>query len=159
MSTSYTTTYEVEQTPRQVFDAVTDVRGWWSGRVEGGTTEVGDEFTYEVPTIHFTKMRVTESVPGEKVTWLVLDSWLKFTEIKDEWTGTTITFDITERDGRTQLRFTHDGLVPAYECYDLCTNAWSGYINGSLRDLITTGAGQPNSYESTEIIDAVRHLL
>ena len=159
MSTSYTTAYLIDRTPQQVFDAVTNVRGWWSGRIHGDAAELEGEFTYEVPDIHFTKMRITELAPAKKVTWLVTESWLRFTEVKDEWTGTTVTFDITERDGQTELRFTHKGLVPEYECYDLCTNAWSGYINGSLRDLITTGVGRPNSYESTEIVDAVRHLL
>lgn len=32
-------------------------------------------------------------------------------------------------------------------CYDVCSDAWGGYITGSLRDLITTGEGQPNPSE------------
>lgn len=43
--------------------------------------------------------------------------------------------------------FTHEGLVPDYECYGMCSNAWGTYINGSLRRLITTGKGSPNSKE------------
>lgn len=46
-----------------------------------------------------------------------------------------------------QVRFTHAGLVPAYECYDVCSNAWGEYITGSLRKLITTGKGEPNPVE------------
>jgi hypothetical protein len=59
--------------------------------------------------------------------------------------GTTVTFDLAERDGRTEVRFTHHGLVPDYECFDVCANAWSFYVNTSLPSLITTGAGLPNS--------------
>ncbi|AYD48887.1 hypothetical protein D6B99_15490 [Arachidicoccus soli] len=58
---------------------------------------------------------------------------------------TRIEFDISEKDGKTQLRFTHRGLTPAYECYDVCFDAWTDYINGSLQDLITTGKGHPNA--------------
>ncbi len=42
---------------------------------------------------------------------------------------------------------THVGLVPAYECYGVCSDAWGTYINGSLRNLITKGKGQPNQNE------------
>jgi hypothetical protein len=77
----------------------------------------------------------------------VLDGYLNFTQDKTEWTGTDITFDISANDAGTEVRFTHAGLVPAYECFDSCSNAWSFYINTSLRNLITTGAGQPNQQE------------
>jgi hypothetical protein len=35
-------------------------------------------------------------------------------------------------------------LNAAYECFDICSNAWTTYIQKSLRDLITTGKGKPN---------------
>ena len=54
-----------------------------------------------------------------------------------------IVFDITRRGDRTELRFTHVGLVPAAECYGDCSDAWSFYINDSLHSLITTGTGKP----------------
>ena len=44
----------------------------------------------------------------------------------------------------------HDiGLVPEFECFDNCSNAWGFYINGSLRDLIITGKGEPNQKQSS----------
>jgi hypothetical protein len=47
----------------------------------------------------------------------------------------------------TQIRFTHVGLVPDYECYDLCRDAWGTYIRDSLRSLIQTGKGRPSPDE------------
>ena len=144
MTSSFTTAFEVAQPSSRVFEAIRNVRGWWSAAIDGSTREVGDEFTYEVPDIHWCRFRVTEAVEPSRIAWLVTDSWLTFTEKKDEWTGTTVTFDIQENDGLTQVRFTHEGLVPAFECYELCSGAWSGYIAGSLRHLILTGLGNPN---------------
>jgi hypothetical protein len=43
------------------------------------------------------------------------------------------------------VRFTHAGLVPAFECYGGCSGAWGFYINDSLRSLIATGKGEPNA--------------
>ena len=138
---SFTTTVSVEQSPKEVFDAVRNVRGWWSKGLEGASEQPGDEFVFNVPGIHRSKIRVTEAVPNERVVWHVLDTWLDFAD-GTEWNDTHIRFEITERDGRTHLQFTHDGLVPQFECYDACHAGWAFYINTSLRDLITTGTGQ-----------------
>ena len=97
--------------------------------------------------IHYSKQRITELVPGKRVAWHVLDGYLDFTEDTTEWTGTDIAFDITEADGKTEVRFTHVGLTPEFECFDNCSNAWSFYVKDSLRELITSGQGQPNATE------------
>jgi len=55
----------------------------------------------------------------------VKENYFKFTEDKNEWVGTKIIFDISEQDNKTQLRFTHQGLTPAYECYEICRGAWT----------------------------------
>jgi Activator of Hsp90 ATPase homolog 1-like protein len=141
---SYTTTFSVKQTPTEVFDAITNVRGWWSEEVDGGTARPGDEFTYRYEDKHRCRIRVTEAVAGRKVTWLVLDNYFDFTKDQTEWNDTAMSFEISASDGGTVVRFTHVGLVAEYECFDACSNAWSFYINGSLRSLITTGSGAPN---------------
>ncbi|KZB88204.1 SRPBCC family protein [Amycolatopsis regifaucium] len=141
---SFTTSFTVDQTPQQVFDAFTDVHGWWSEEIDGGTVRVGDEFDYHYQEVHRCRMRITESVPGREVSWLVLENHFDFTRDDTEWVGTTITFEIAEKDGKTEARFTHHGLVPEYECYDVCHKAWTFYVGTSLRALITTGEGQPN---------------
>jgi hypothetical protein len=81
-----------------------------------------------------------------------LDGYLNFVADKTEWTGTTITFEISRKEhkttgDKTEVRFTHAGLVPEVECFGACSNAWGFYINGSLRSLIATGKGEPNQME------------
>lgn len=143
----FTVTILVDQTAEEVFHAVNDVRGWWSEEIEGGTGKLNDEFLYHFKDVHIAKMRLIEVVPYEKVVWLVLDNHFNFIDDKTEWVGTQIIFDITPKDGKTELRFTHQGLVPAYECYKICYDAWTNYITRSLYNLITTGKGQPNPKE------------
>ena len=140
----FTTTIVVDQAPGEVFNAVTDPRAWWSEEIEGSTEKLNDEFMYHYEDVHRCKMKLIEVVPGKKVVWQVLDNYFRFTKDKSEWTGTKIIFEISEKNGKTQLQFTHLGLVPAYECYDICRNAWSNYIQNSLCNLITTGKGEPN---------------
>jgi hypothetical protein len=141
---SFTTGFTVDQTPREAFDAISNVRGWWTEDIDGPTAAAGDEFRYRAEDIHVTRFRVTEAVPGRRVAWRVLENHFDSVEDTTEWADTTVEFDISEEDGRTEVRFTHRGLVPVYECYDNCSNAWSFFVNSSLRDLITTGTGRPN---------------
>jgi hypothetical protein len=144
---NFTATFTVDQTPEEAFTAINNVRGWWSGEIEGHTEKLGDEFTYRCQNVHRSKQKITELVPGKKVVWHVLDGYLKFTQDKTEWTGTDITFDISKKGAKTEVRFTHVGLVPEFECFDKCSNAWGFYIKDSLRNFITTGKGQPNQKE------------
>lgn len=135
-SQNFTTSFTIDQTPEAAFAAINNVRGWWSGDIEGGTDKLGDEFTYRYQDIHYSKQKLTELVPARKVVWTVLDSRLAFVENQSEWNGTTIVFEIAKAGDQTEVRFTHQGLVPDHECYDDCSNAWGSYINGSLRSLI-----------------------
>jgi uncharacterized protein YndB with AHSA1/START domain len=148
---SYTTSFTVERTPAEVFDAINDVRSWWMTTVDGDNQAVGDEFSYRVPGVHFCKMRVTELTPGEKVVWTVVDNHMGFISDQSEWIGTEIRFELSEKDGGTKLHFTHDGLVPTYECFDICQNAWTFYVGQSLRSLAATGAGEPSDPDTLSL--------
>jgi hypothetical protein len=144
---NFSATIKVDQTPEAAFGAINNVRGWWSENIEGGTAKLGDEFTYRYKDVHSCRMKLTEIVPSKKVVWLVLDNHFNFTKDKSEWKDTKINFEISRNDDKTEIRFTHLGLVPEYECFDVCSNAWGSYLNGSLRSLITTGKGKPNPKE------------
>jgi len=148
MTTSdFTTTLLVDQTPEEVFNAINNVRGWWSEEIEGSTDKLNAEWTYHYKDVHRCKMKIIEFVPDKRVVWFVKDNYFNFTKDKSEWTGTKISFEISKHDSKTQLRFTHLGLVPQYECFDICSNAWTDYVQKSLRNLITKGKGQPNPIE------------
>jgi hypothetical protein len=146
-SPNFATVFSVDKSPEEAFNAIKNIRGWWSEEIEGSTDKVGDEFTYHYKDIHRCTMRLTEAVPGKTVVWLVLDNNFNFTKDATEWRGTEIHFDLARKGDRTEVRFTHLGLVPEYECFGVCSNAWGSYINGSLRRLIATGAGRPNPKE------------
>jgi hypothetical protein len=143
-----TYSFTVEQTPQEAFAAINDVRAWWLGEIEGETDKLGAVWTFRYKDVHYTKQQITEFAPGKRVVWKVLDSRLNFVDDKTEWTGTEIVFDIAKKGSKTEVRFTHAGLVPEYECFEKCSNAWGMYINGNLWELIATGKGQPNKRES-----------
>jgi hypothetical protein len=135
----FSTTFTVGQSPEEVFAAINDVRGWWTGDIGGSAGSVGDEFTYRYEDVHRSTQRVVELVEGRKVVWLVTDAHLSFTEDAGEWKGTEIVFDVSRKGDETQVVFTHVGLAPSIECYGSCSDAWGYYVNTSLRGRIIAG--------------------
>jgi hypothetical protein len=144
MKSSYTTKFTVDQDAREVFNAITEPRRWWSQAIEGDADRCGAVFFYKYRDLHRCTIKVTELRPAEKVVWRVLHNDLTFVKDRLEWTDTDLVFEINRNGDKTELRFTHVGLVREFESYSACSEGWRAYINGSLRQLIATGEGRPN---------------
>jgi Uncharacterized conserved protein len=146
MNESFRTSFTVNQSPAEVYQAVTNVRGWWSEDIEGDTDRLG-VFKYRYKDVHRCTIRIAELEPNRKVVWRIEDNYFSFVKDLTEWVNTEVVFEIVDHGDRTELLFTHDGLVPANECYSACSDGWTTYINGSLHDLIAYGKGKPNQNE------------
>jgi hypothetical protein len=146
----YSTTIHVNATGKQAFNSINKVTKWWTENLEGKSQNPGDEFTVRFGDVHVSTQKLVEVIPDKRVVWLVTHSRLNFTRDMQEWTGTRIHFDIFDKEGETEVRFTHQGLVPDVECFDACSNAWEQYIQHSLKNLIDTGKGHPTPGDSVK---------
>ena len=144
-SQDFTTTILVDQSPEEVFKAIQNVRSWWSEEIEGKTANLNDEFKYHYEDVHRCKIKLIEVAPNQKIVWLIEENYFSFTKDDTEWTNTKAVFDISKKENKTQLTFTHIGLIPDYECYEVCKSGWTNYIQNSLIKLITSGKGEPNA--------------
>jgi activator of Hsp90 ATPase-like protein len=144
---NFTVVIRVDRSPQEVYDAVNDVRSWWSGEIDGPTDRLGGVWTYRYQDLHRSTQKVTRLEPGKKVVWHVEDADLSFVKDRKEWNGTDIVFDIAKKGGQTELRFTHVGLRPTIQCYGDCSGAWTFYIQDSLQKRIVNGKGSPNPKE------------
>ena len=142
---NFTTSFSVDQSPQEVFAAISNPRGWWSEDIEGDTDRLGSVFYYSFKDVHRCTFKITEFVPGKKIVWHVLQNYFNFVKDTTEWTGTDIVFEISKKGDKTEFGFTHVGLKPSEECYGVCHDAWGFYISTSLHDLIAIGKGEPNT--------------
>jgi hypothetical protein len=136
-----TISISVNKSPKEVYNAVNDVKAWWIGDVSGSADKVGAEFTYRYKEFHTSTQRVTELVPGKKIVWHVEDAVLSFAENKKEWKGTDIVFEIKPDGDITELKFIHKGLTPNVECFEACSEGWAFYVTKSLKNLLINGKG------------------
>lgn len=146
-SKNFTTTILVDQNPDAAFNAIKNLRAWWSEEIEGNTDKLNEEFLYHYQDVHLCKIKLIEIIPDKKLIYQVLDNQFNFVKDKSEWINTKLIFEIAKQGDKTRVQFTHEGLVPEYECYNVCNDAWTSYIQGSLQSLIITGKGKPNPKE------------
>jgi hypothetical protein len=136
----YTATIIVPVTKQEAFKSITRVSGWWTVCVEGDTEKINDVFTVRFGETFIT-ITIAELIPGKKIVWHVTDCYKRWLRDKKEWVGTTINWETSAENNTTKIHFTHSGLVPGIECYDVCEKAWDFYVKESLFKLITEGKG------------------
>src|SRR5215467_4494923 len=127
----------------EAFKNINNVSAWWTKSLEGSSEKLNDVFTVRWGET-FVTFRIDEVVPGKKVVWFVTDCNIQGLNDKKEWKGTKIDWDISQKNGSTQIDFTHVGLVPGIECYDMCEKGWTFFITESLAKLIDEGKGRPD---------------
>ena len=147
---NYTTTIIVDKDAATAFNAIKDFRSWWSVDIEGNTDKLGETFFYHYKDVHLCKIKLIELVADKKLVYKVVDNRFNFTKDKSEWKNTKLIFEISTVGNETKVKFTHEGLVPEYECYEICKDSWGGYIKKSLFNLINMGKGQPNPKDSDD---------
>ncbi|HEV8084970.1 MAG TPA: SRPBCC domain-containing protein [Chitinophagaceae bacterium] len=151
---NFTSSIMVDKTPIEAFNAIKNFKSWWSEDIEGNTDQLNETFFYHYKDMHLCKIKLIEMVPGKKLVYQVVANEFSFTKDKTEWVNTKLVFDISTEGKQTKVTFTHEGLVPEYECYNVCHDAWTGFIQKSLKNLINTGKGEPNPKGGTNKINA-----
>lgn len=139
---SYTRSIEVHVVPSKVYADICDVSQWWTKSFKGRAESRGDKFKIQFGET-FVDFEVIEAVPDRRIVWQVTDCYLHWVD-NNEWTGTSIGWDITPANGVTTVKMTHHGLTPDDECYDSCEPGWNFYVGRSLPALLKTGDGLPD---------------
>lgn len=139
----FTCSITANVTAEEAMEAISQVWVWWAKDFTGSAEKLDDEFTVRFGET-FVTFNITELVPNNKVVWTATDCYLPWLNDKTEWTGTKAIFAISTENDQTTINFTHQGLVPDVECYDMCVKGWTEYIPGSLLKLLRDGVGQPS---------------
>lgn len=137
---NFTYSFKSSKSTKEIFELLLNIEQWWSGlyeeTIKGKSNQLNDEFTFEAGGgMHDTTQKLVELILNRKIVWLVTYSNLSFTSKPDEWTNTKICFDLSKERDKTLVTFTHDGLIPEFECYEACSGGWTGYLENLKRKL------------------------
>ena len=132
----------VKASAKDALKKISEVDKWWAKNFKGKAAKLNDEFSVHFGDT-FVDFKISEVIPEKKIVWLVTDCNLDWIKDKKEWKGTECIWNLTEKDGKTQIDFVHKGLTPEVECYKDCKTGWTGHLKNSLQKLIDEGKGFP----------------
>lgn len=128
-------TVEIAAAPADVERALTKQDGlaaWWTR----GVAVDGDRISFTFEKGFNPVMRVEQHEPEKLVTWAPESG-------AEPWMGSTIRFELGEREGKTGILFRHRyGQDLPDEMFGVFNFNW-GYYLESLRLLCETGSGKP----------------
>ena len=148
---SYSKEFLVSAKPEVVYKAITkEINKWWT-ELSNKALQVGDKLTVQFEKTTSWVMTVSEAVTNQSLVWKVTEANhdLESITTNNEWKGTTIRWKIKENGTGSKVSFSHEGLVPSLECYEICEGGW-GYFLGSLENYLDTGKGNPHKEELDE---------
>ena len=146
-SNDFSTSISVDKSASEAYLSIMDYRSWWSEEIEGHTDKLNETFFYHYKDVHLCKVKLIEAIPDKRLVYQVLENEFSFVKDKTEWVNSKLIFELASDGEKTRITFTHEGLNPEHECYSVCEDAWTSYIQGSLKSLIETGVGKPNPKE------------
>lgn len=132
----------INTSPETVYRALTTengIRGWWTADTKI-KPEAGSIAEFNFGERYHNEMKIMDLQPNRRVEWYVL-------EADAEWIGTTITFNLEEKEEKTLLRFGHINWEQPTDFYANCNYQWGRYLR-SLKDFCETGKGTPFKSES-----------
>jgi len=139
---SFRKTVTVTASAEETMEKISQVNLWWIKGFLGNASGLHDTFKVLFGEPSYVDFMVSELVPGKKVVWKVVDCYLHWFQDKKEWNNTEVVFELASKNGKTNIDFTHLGLIPEVECYEVCEKGWSGHIN-TLATFINEGKGLP----------------
>ena len=143
---NYNISVDVDTTIEAAFSAVShEVEKWW-GKVDNSSPKLYEEFS-----IFFGKTEwrfvISDQIPNEKITWRCIKAKHydgDRTDIREEWLGTEITWQFTEKNNHVEISLLHNGLTPELNCYDICESGWNYFVGSSLKKYLESGNGSPH---------------
>jgi uncharacterized protein YndB with AHSA1/START domain len=128
--------FHINASKQKVFEAVATINGlsnWWTVKTTGSDS-VNGVIQFQFGEMGGPAMKVTEAKPNEKLSWECVES-------PHGWIGHTFTFALDDNDGKTRVRFSHDGWTEQDDFYAICSFSWGRYME-SLRQYCQTGKGE-----------------
>ena len=122
-----------------VFDAFCTPGGldsWWTLQ-SAGEPVLGNIYTFYFGEPFDWRAEVSHVVRDKELTW-------RMVKTMDDWQGTTVGFELTEKEGATHVHFFHRGWREASEYFGITNYCWAQLLHG-LKMYVEKGIVIPHS--------------
>ena len=139
LNKDYKKTVLISSNKENVFKSLTEeISNWW-GNMDNTVQKEGDIFTVSWGEPWY-KFKVLEFTPFSIITWKCIDCNQIIGSLKDvekEWIGTKLQWEIKTIKGKeVEVSLIHQGLIPEFTCYKVCSSAWDNFIGNSLKNYL-----------------------
>lgn len=96
--------FHIHAPRNKVFEAISTIEGlsnWWTTQTNGNAA-INGTIQFDFGEMKGPAMKVTDLVPGEKINCECVSS-------EHGWEGNRFHFFLDENEGKTRVRFSHDG--------------------------------------------------
>jgi len=139
----YSRSFSTSVSPQDVFKKISRVSQWWAVDFEGKSEKLDDVFTVRFKNGDMYKIKISEIIPNKKIIWDVIDAYQGWHDNHTEWVGTKIVWEVFHQNNGTEVKLTHIGLVPEFECFEKCSMGWDYLMENSLQKLLKDNQGMP----------------
>ena len=127
----------VKVSPKRAFDALTkEMSSWWT-EMSSTVDSVGDRTTAKFEDGTTWSFEVIKLEENKLVEFRCYDANhihpVTTPEMRTEWENTVLRFDIVEKAKSTDIHFTHIGLTPEINCYDICNSGWNHFFGSAFK--------------------------
>jgi hypothetical protein len=135
----YSVAIELPGSQSDVFNHVIDLKKWWPEDFKGDDITLNSEFVFSTGDSHYSKNKVIEFIPNEKVVWLAIEAIRKTDGF--DWSNTKFIFELTPKGDNTLISFTYDGVVFEDE-YDRLVMICDVTLKEMFYNFIMNGTGK-----------------
>lgn len=132
---NYTTQVLIKRGSEAVFEAISfQLENWWGHQDQPATKEgIVFKVSWGEPWYQF---KVISFAENEEMIWECIDANQIINGldgVQKEWVGTKVHWKLTRIDeNHTRLDFEHEGLTPDFICFNVCSQAWSDFLQQHL---------------------------
>ncbi|HEY6950831.1 MAG TPA: SRPBCC domain-containing protein [Bacteroidota bacterium] len=141
---------QIQAAAAKVYEALTTQDGiskWWTADCVV-KPEVGFTNEFRIGTQAHYRMRVIHLAPGHSVEWKCLNQ-------HDDWSGTQISFHLTEKAGITCLDFKHQGFPTESEAFGASSYQWALQLR-TLKEYCESSTQQPDKPKEIRLAETVQ---
>jgi len=141
----YTKTISIAANIKLVYKAIVfGIDKWW-GTCEGSANSIGSIFKIKFNGDSYWKFEIIDLVENKRIVWKCIESNQdhNLKGIDEEWLHSIVTWELTQNEDVTMVKFMHEGLIPSGICYEVCSTGWDYYLTNSLKIYLETGKGNP----------------